>query len=184
MIARAKAILGEAYEAAAELVVLYLEKHPGEKLQPLCKEIDPDNWNALRQKVQRAQEARKASNDAGSTRSQAAPANQIRTAKSAISRADEEQLAEIEEALRARKLHNVTDQDRRETDAVMAPLNRAVNSFSSLSIVQLIDQANEDLNAAVAGDGLTPEALGTIFESAKALIGSIEFAMQMAGVEL
>jgi hypothetical protein len=68
VVARAKAILADAYAEAAEIVVLYLEQHPSEQLQPLCKEIDPDNWNGLRRKVQRAQAARKVSHSADSSR--------------------------------------------------------------------------------------------------------------------
>ena len=59
LIARAKAILDDAYEEVTELVMLYVER-TGEPLQSLCKEIDPDNWNALRNRVQKAQKARKA----------------------------------------------------------------------------------------------------------------------------
>lgn len=58
LIARAKARLAEAYEEVAYDVVVWLEKHPSESLQTLCKEIDPDNWNALRQRAQRLQKSR------------------------------------------------------------------------------------------------------------------------------
>jgi hypothetical protein len=67
LVQRAKASLAEAYEEAAELVMLYVER-TGEPLQVLCKEIDPDNWNALRTRVQRAQAAHKATSDADSSR--------------------------------------------------------------------------------------------------------------------
>lgn len=92
----------------------------------------------------------------------------------------EEFVAALDEDTR-QKLHNVTEDDRRETDAAMAPLNRAVNSFASLSIVQHIDQATEDINSAVTGDGLTPEALDTIADAVERLEAAIEFAKQMAG---
>lgn len=65
LVSRAKAILAEAYEEAAELVAEYVEQ-TGEALQSLCKEIDPDNWNGLRQRVQRAQARREASSEAES----------------------------------------------------------------------------------------------------------------------
>ena len=49
----------EAYEEATEMIVAYVELHPGEQLKALCVEIDPENWNALRNRVQRAQGNRK-----------------------------------------------------------------------------------------------------------------------------
>lgn len=64
LIVRAKAILAEAYEEAAYMVAEYLDKHPSEKRQTLCKEVDPDNWSALDARVRRA-ETRKASVDTG-----------------------------------------------------------------------------------------------------------------------
>ena len=90
LIDRAKAIIAEAYEEATEMIVAYLEMHPAEQLQPLCKEIDPENWNALRAKVQRAQGNRKAVRGADTTR-----ARRTREAKSVLREADPEQLAEI-----------------------------------------------------------------------------------------
>lgn len=54
-----KQLIGEAYQEATEMIVAYLESHPGEPTATLCKEIDPDNWNALRNRVQRLQEKRR-----------------------------------------------------------------------------------------------------------------------------
>lgn len=95
LVARAKAILAEAYEEAAEMIVLYLETHPSEQLQSLCKEIDPDNWNALRQRVQRAQEARRASVDAESSRSRALHESRVRHTRSALKIAEPETIADL-----------------------------------------------------------------------------------------
>jgi hypothetical protein len=181
LIARAKEILAEAYQEAAEMIVLYLEKHPSEKLQPLCKEIDQDNWRALEARVIRLR--KKPSNDAGSEITRASDSS-FRHAKSAITKADDEQLAEIEKTIEERKLHSVTEKDRRETDAAMAPMNRAVNSFASLGTAQHIEQAIEEINEAVAGDGLSPEALWELLQLSKSLVDTIEFAMKMAGVPL
>ena len=69
LIKQAKAILTEAYEEAAEMIVFYLEDHPSEQCKTLCREIDPDNWNALDHRVRRAK-AKRASKQDGS----AAPA--------------------------------------------------------------------------------------------------------------
>lgn len=106
VIARAKAILAEAYEEAAEMVVLYLEDHPSEHLQSLCKEIDPDNWSALDARVRRAR-ARKASVDAGSLPTRAVSGSSVRHARSSIRRdpaavvdaLDDETKAELVNAL-------------------------------------------------------------------------------------
>lgn len=91
LIQRAKAILAEAYEAAAEMIVLYLEKHPSEQLKPLCREIDPDNWAALEARVRRAK-IRNASGDADSSASRR---DRLYRTKSAVKQASPEELAEL-----------------------------------------------------------------------------------------
>lgn len=99
LVARAKAILSEAYDEAAELVALYVER-TGEPLQSLCKEIDPENWNALRNRVQRAQESIKAAGEAGRKRAAAQDiASDRAKAKRVLRMADHEQVEEIVAAL-------------------------------------------------------------------------------------
>ncbi len=66
LIERAKAILAEAYEEAAHIIALYVQRNPKEQLQSLCKEIDPENWDALRKRVQRAQKSLQA-NESGTS---------------------------------------------------------------------------------------------------------------------
>ncbi len=83
VISRAKAILAEAYEDAAEMLVLYLEKHPSEQIKPLCREIDPDNWSALESRVRRARD-RNASVGAGSSATPTLSAVRVRDARSSI----------------------------------------------------------------------------------------------------
>lgn len=95
LITRAKAILAEAYEEAAEMIALYLDDHPSEQLRPLCREIDPDNWAALRGRVQRAQVARKARSGAESSGTRAVSDSRVRHARSALREAEPEQLREI-----------------------------------------------------------------------------------------
>lgn len=58
-----KRIIEEAYQEATEMIVAYLEKHPNEPRQPLCREIDPDNWKALESRVMRLQEKRRSGSD-------------------------------------------------------------------------------------------------------------------------
>jgi hypothetical protein len=109
LVQRAKAIIAEAYEEAAELVAEYVER-TGEPLQSLCKEIDPDNWNALRQRVQRAQAARKAASDAASVRSPShwteAP-EEKRRVRSALKNASDDAVEDIVASLPAEAVERV-----------------------------------------------------------------------------
>lgn len=58
LIAWAKARLSEAKDEIAAEIVAYIDAHPSQSLQTLCKEIDPDDWNALRHRAQALQKAR------------------------------------------------------------------------------------------------------------------------------
>jgi len=83
LIRRAREIIAEAYEEAAWLIAGYLERHPSEQLTTLCKEIDPDNWNALRHRVQRAQVERRSSLEAQeAARTRLSTEGTIRSARS------------------------------------------------------------------------------------------------------
>jgi hypothetical protein len=73
LIDRCKAIIVEAYEEATEMIVAYLELNSSEPTQTLCKEIDPDGWQALDSKVRRRQAARKASTGAETSPSRTEP---------------------------------------------------------------------------------------------------------------
>ena len=65
LVDQCKALIAEAYTEATEMIVAYLEAHPNEARQPLCKEIDPDNWKALESRVMRlAHKRRSASQSA------------------------------------------------------------------------------------------------------------------------
>lgn len=99
LVKQAKAILVEAYEEAAMMVVLYLEGHPKEQLEPLCREIDPENWGAFSARVRRAK-AKKASVDAGSspTRTLNEQASR-RHARKALKEASPKQIAQLIESL-------------------------------------------------------------------------------------
>jgi len=90
LVDRCKLIIQEAYDEATEMIVAYIELNPDEQLQPLCKEIDPENWNALRNRVQRAQGNRKAIRGADTTR-----ARTIRRAKQVLRDAGPDELGEI-----------------------------------------------------------------------------------------
>ena len=101
LIDQCKAIIKEAYEEATEMIVAYLEVHPSEQLATLCKEIDPENWNALRARVQRAQGDRKSVRGADTTR-----ARTQRHAKQALRETPEivAELTPAEQRALARKL--------------------------------------------------------------------------------
>lgn len=96
LVDRCKAIIKEAYEEATEMIVAYLELHPGEQLQSLCKEIDRENWNALRTRVQRAQDARKTAAGAESERtSTESDKAAVRHARRVLRNADPAEIAEL-----------------------------------------------------------------------------------------
>lgn len=139
LITRAKAILAEAYEEAAEMVVLYLDDHPGEQLQPLCKEIDPDNWNGLRRKVQRAQEARKASQAGDSSR----PARETlsrreRAARQTLREAEPAQLREIMRDLPVERRAEVVK-------AAVPPPSQTAHGRGGPTFIELIVRVNSAL---------------------------------------
>lgn len=130
LVARAKAILAEAYEEAAEMIALYVEQHPGEQLQTLCKEIDPENWNALRAKVQRAQGARKSSSGAGYSRA--------RATKRTLAEASPEQLREIMSDLPVERRAEVVR-------AAVPPPSQTSHSRKGPTFIELIVRVNSSL---------------------------------------
>jgi len=74
-----------ARDEADMILVGYILTHPGESLAGLCKDADPENWNALRTRVQRR--LQKATSEGDSERLHAPSAAQrsgIRSGKSAI----------------------------------------------------------------------------------------------------
>jgi len=95
VVARAKAILAEAYEEAAELIVLYVEKNPSTSRAELCREIDEVNPGALEDKCYRVAKARKARAGAGSDDVRALSESRVRHARSALREAEPEQLRDI-----------------------------------------------------------------------------------------
>jgi hypothetical protein len=141
LIDRCKAIIVEAYEEATEMIVAYLETS-GEPLQPLCKEIDPDNWNALRNRVQRAQGDRKAIRGANTTRARA-----TRRAKAALRDADSEQLTEIMRDLPVEKRAAVVR-------AAVPPPESTSPAKSGPTFIEMLVRINSaliELEAMVAG---------------------------------
>ena len=76
----------------------------------------------------------------------------------------------------------ITEQDRRETDAAMAGLNRAMSSFgASVGTVQLLEQATDEISETVTKGGLSEESL-RLLEGAHGRLGeAIEFARRMHG---
>ncbi|MGH8872584.1 MAG: hypothetical protein ACRDWS_11465 [Acidimicrobiia bacterium] len=65
LVDRCKRLIEEAYQDATEMVVAYLERHPDEPRATLCKEIDPDHWDALEGRVRRLQEKRRSEPNSG-----------------------------------------------------------------------------------------------------------------------
>jgi hypothetical protein len=117
VVERAKANLARAYDEAAELIALYLKDNPREKLQSLCKEIDPDNWNALRVKVQRAQTALEANEQAVLAARRTERARKDRSAAKTVLR-DPEQRKQVIENLTPDELGQVEHaiEERRERE--------------------------------------------------------------------
>lgn len=129
LVARAKAILATAYEEAAYLIAEYLDRHPSEQLQSLCKEIDRENWDALRKRVQRAQTARNTSNDEGSSRTPEKTKwekDRERAARQVIRESTPEEFAEL-----------------LDTPGVRAKLTRALDAHYSKEIGRTKDRERE-----------------------------------------
>lgn len=108
IVREAKAILAEAYESAAEMIALYLDDHPAESMQSLCKEIDPDNWNALRQRVQRAHARLQASDRANvDARAQETDRKRQSHARNVLLSANKRELEELIETLPPRQVQKI-----------------------------------------------------------------------------
>jgi hypothetical protein len=90
---------------------------------------------------------------------------------------------EVAKALAASTMSTpVSGKRQRDSVAANAPLERAVNSFAAqLGTVSLIDRATDEINKAVAGSGLQPDALHQIEEAVDRLVAALDFAKSMAG---
>lgn len=145
LVDRCKAIIQEAYEEATEMIAAYIELNPSEQLQTLCKEIDPENWNALRQRVQRAQDARKASPEAMSARSRALSDSRVRHARSALR----------DPEIRERVLSDFTPTERAAVvRAAVPPAERSPLPRTGPTFIELIVRVNSaliELEGMVAG---------------------------------
>jgi len=76
----------------------------------------------------------------------------------------------------------ISGKRQRDSAAANAPLSRAVNSFAAqVGTVSLIDRATDEINKAVAGSGLQPDALRQIEEAVDRLVAALDFAKSMAG---
>lgn len=147
LVRRAKAILAEAYDEAAYMVAEYLEKHPSESLKALCLEIDPDNWNALRNRVQRAQTKINANADAASTSARALSDSRVRHARSALREADPGQIADIMRDLPAGRRADIVR-------AAVPPPGRSTSPNRGPSFIDLIVRITSaliEMEAMVAG---------------------------------
>lgn len=120
----------------------------------------------------------------------------LRGAKSALLRKDGaaealveslplENRVELAKALAAStKSTPVSKKTEKDSKAANAPLNRAVNSFAAqVGTVSLINRATDEINTAVAGDGLEPSALQQIEAAVERLVAAVEFAKEMGGVQ-
>lgn len=134
---RAKAILADAYEEAAEMIVLYLEGHPGEKLMTLCREIDPEGYVALESRVRRARD-RKAKTGAASSSSRALSESRVRHARSALREAEPDQLDEIMRDLPAERRAAVVR-------AAVPPPSQTSHGRSGPTFIELIVRVNSAL---------------------------------------
>lgn len=96
-----------------------------------------------------------------------------------------ENRVELAKALAAStKSTPVSKKTEKDSKAANAPLNRAVNSFAAqVGTVSLINQAVDEINKAVAGDGLEPSALQQIEAAVERLVAAVEFAKEMGGVQ-
>lgn len=137
LIARAKAILADAYEEAAEMVVLFLERNPREQRQTLCKEIDPENWSALDARVRRAQ-TRKANAGAESSPTRTLEPSRIRHARSAIREAKPEELREIMRDLPTERRAEVVR-------AAVPPPDRSTGHRTGPTFIELIVRVSSAL---------------------------------------
>ena len=193
---KVKEIISEAFDEAATLIAGFALANKGVNVAKMCRDAKPEDWQgewnskALEHRVWREKKTLQTSGEQGSGVARALDASRVRHATSALKRdaaavvsaLDEEGKAKLSEALIADATSKATPEDAREARRVMAPLNRAVNSFASLGTIQHIQQAIEDINEAVAGDGLGDEELARIEEVTSELITTIEFAKTMAGV--
>ncbi len=69
------------------------------------------------------------------------------------------------------------------SEAAIAPLDRAVNSFAaSVGTVSLIDRATNEINEAVSRNGLNADALLAIEQAIERLVAAVSFAKTMGGV--
>lgn len=158
LIDRCKAIIKEAYEEATEMIVAYLEIHPAEERMSLCREIDPDNFDALDQRVRRRQKARKTGSEADSASSRAVSESRVRHARSALREAEPDQLAEIMRDLPAEKRAAVVR-------AAVPPPERTAPAKTGPTFIELLVRINGaliELEAMVA-DWQNPAAVPAEF---------------------
>jgi hypothetical protein len=52
-LARAREVLSRAYDNAARLIADWLDDHPGEDLERVCRQIAPSSWQALEARVRK-----------------------------------------------------------------------------------------------------------------------------------
>lgn len=157
------------------LIVAYLTEHPTEPLQSLCREIDPENYNALRVRVQRAQARLEASSDASSSRTPTVMNERGGTAKREARRvlknASPEEIAE----------HLLSDPEvaenvERARHVLSTPAREMSASLASAGFLNHLKAALGDLSEITADGGLTSEFLSQARLLVHKLTEQLEFA--------
>jgi hypothetical protein len=166
LIDRCKAVIQEAYEEATEMIVAYLELHPGEQLKPLAREIDPENFEALRKRVERAAAKRKAAAglEAGGTAPRWIDVRGRRAAKQVLREAEPEQIAELlddpeirQNVAAAQRVHEFRQENR-----TGIPRRNAPQGPSFISLVLKVNGWLDELVGMVErGEAEVPEEFST-----------------------
>lgn len=162
LVDRCKAIIKDAYEEATEMIVAYLELHPTDSREPLCREIDPENWNALVQRVKRQQASRNHTTEGKSERSRASA---VRHARSVLRNAEPEEIADLLEdaAISEKVAAGQREKSRRREEATGIPSHNPPQDPTFMATVLKINGWLDELVDMVErGEAQIPSEFSTL----------------------